>query len=1341
MTSLNIKASRVILIVVILAILLLVPIASADAFSQWTFANGCWTSTNDTYTRMMWNSTGDSSWSTPAGVTSVNLLAVAGGGGAGGHVAGTNAGSGGGAGGFRYVTGFGVSGLIKISVGAHGTGGTSAGTKGSNGGNSSFGVNGGTEGVDLITARGGGGGAASSGVGVINGNDGGSGGGGGWNGVTQGTVGAASPAGQGSAGGLTSGNDGGAGAGGGANSVGGASSGVFGGPGGNGKQCPIDGNATWYAGGGGGGSYGAAAGPDGQGLIGKGGTGTTTSTTASAGGDGNDGIAIALFHTPSTLVADFTTNVSSGPAPLTVAFTDTSTNTTTVINAYSWVFGDLGAGNTSALQNPTHVYTSPGTYTANLTISNVTLSASSSKTKTITANVTLSADFVGAPTSGFVPQAVSFADLSTGAGIYAWNWSFGDGTYSEVQNPAHTYTTAGAFPVSLTVTGLDGTNTKTVSPYINIAAGSAFIGEPNFSTTYALGVRFTDLYPTNHLTWNWSFGDTYYNTTQNPRHFYSVADRYNVSLTTTTTAFGTNTTSITNYINLTSDLPNVVSWMHMDGSPGGTTFTDLQGNAWLAVAATTQVSPGEFGTASGQFAAVNSRLSTPTSSAFNFGTSNFTIEQWVNLSSSGNNQFIISRTTNAATRVDGWGLYHSTASGTSNAWVFWLGNAATGSTGTFTIPLNQRSHVVIQRTFGTVVVSVNGVAVASASGLSGNYDTSNGIAYGNPLSGGAVSSAQMFLDETRISNVARWATSSGPSMLFSPPTIAYNGDLFPTAQNPNPGSVLRFKTDPSIPSAATIANGTNRQRTTQIQNVNITNNISVTEIFPATHIFIAGVTANSTTYSGINFTFVNIDNSLGVMQVNMTRPGGFSTTGLTSSRASIFDANTIYYNYTPPNDIDYSEDIQYFGNGFLGNLTNGVYFPVTNFIATNVTYLDWVTYSNFTISNNAPIVLETPVVFIPRNNWSANQFDWDFGDGTVINNDTAGLETHIYTTPGTYSVSLRSYLWQNGSVTNSTTLTNSITAVYNASYVKADFVGTPTSGSPGLNVAFTDLSVFGASNATSGRTYNWSFGDNGFTLQPYSNTIGNVNHVYTNLGTFTVTLRVNNTLNSSTEMKLNYITISTSQNANTWYTQRLVRLKALTAQGVPIMGANISAVFLSSSLPNTSISWIQSAFGVTAAVAQQMLDGSLLMSDITGGDGSTTFMMFPGIRYGISIQNATSGLNFHTTILPNDNDYMIYCPDVPTFSQNITQRQLVNTSLFITEPNNTYITFNIIYQDNSGLTSNVRWNVTEWDNMTPMYYKDFGNPLTLPVSDSYTVPNIRGQQWKFWYNATRSGLA
>jgi hypothetical protein len=68
------------------------------------------------------------------------------------------------------------------------------------------------------------------------------------------------------------------------------------------------------------------------------------------------------------------------------------------------------------------------------------------------------ANFSSAPNSGTAPLAVAFTDLSTGT-ITSRSWTFGDGASSVLASPAHSYTAAGTYSVSLTVTGPGGTNT------------------------------------------------------------------------------------------------------------------------------------------------------------------------------------------------------------------------------------------------------------------------------------------------------------------------------------------------------------------------------------------------------------------------------------------------------------------------------------------------------------------------------------------------------------------------------------------------------------------------------------------------------------------------------------------------------------------------------------------------------------------------------------------------------------------------------------------------------------------------------------------------------------------
>lgn len=63
--------------------------------------------------------------------------------------------------------------------------------------------------------------------------------------------------------------------------------------------------------------------------------------------------------------ASFDADPTIGEAPLTVQFTDTSSDSDGTVVSWNWEFGD---GGTSTAQNPSHTYNSAGTYTATLTV-------------------------------------------------------------------------------------------------------------------------------------------------------------------------------------------------------------------------------------------------------------------------------------------------------------------------------------------------------------------------------------------------------------------------------------------------------------------------------------------------------------------------------------------------------------------------------------------------------------------------------------------------------------------------------------------------------------------------------------------------------------------------------------------------------------------------------------------------------------------------------------------------------------------------------------------------------------------------------------------------------------
>ncbi|MBN1479284.1 PKD domain-containing protein [candidate division KSB1 bacterium] len=79
-------------------------------------------------------------------------------------------------------------------------------------------------------------------------------------------------------------------------------------------------------------------------------------------------------------VANFSGSPTTGTAPLSVNFTDQSTNSPT---SWSWNFGD---GGTSTAQNPSHTYTAVGTFTVSLTATNGCGSDTETKTNYITVN-------------------------------------------------------------------------------------------------------------------------------------------------------------------------------------------------------------------------------------------------------------------------------------------------------------------------------------------------------------------------------------------------------------------------------------------------------------------------------------------------------------------------------------------------------------------------------------------------------------------------------------------------------------------------------------------------------------------------------------------------------------------------------------------------------------------------------------------------------------------------------------------------------------------------------------------------------------------------------------------
>lgn len=259
-------------------------------------------------------------------------------------------------------------------------------------------------------------------------------------------------------------------------------------------------------------------------------------------------------------VAAFSGTPLSGKAPLTVVFTDASTN---FPDTWNWSFGD---GAFSTLQNPTHTYLAQGNYSVSLTVSND--AGSNTLTKTGYVNVSQMnppvANFTATPRMGGAPLTVSFTDTSTNSPT-SWNWTFVHAYgylnhgYSSAQNPVFTFPGAGNYSVQLTASNAGGSNTLLREGYI-------FVYVPvvaNFTTTNAttgpkpLTVWFTDLSSGSPTSWYWEFGDiatVNTSTVQNPGHTYDTVGVYSVNLSVAN-AYSTSYLLRQNYINVTSPPP------------------------------------------------------------------------------------------------------------------------------------------------------------------------------------------------------------------------------------------------------------------------------------------------------------------------------------------------------------------------------------------------------------------------------------------------------------------------------------------------------------------------------------------------------------------------------------------------------------------------------------------------------------------------------------------------------------------------------------------------------------------------------------------------------------------
>ncbi|HET9085138.1 MAG TPA: PKD domain-containing protein, partial [Candidatus Limnocylindrales bacterium] len=145
-------------------------------------------------------------------------------------------------------------------------------------------------------------------------------------------------------------------------------------------------------------------------------------------------------------------------------------------NPTSWLWTFPDDGTTSTLQDPlNHTFASPGTYIVTMVATNSLGSSTASMGITVVAPTTV--DFNYTLSSPNAPSIATFTNNSSpGATAYAWSFGAGEGTSTQ-ENPTHTYSTAGTYSVTLTVTYPSGPISVTKS----VTLGSALCTVPSFN--------------------------------------------------------------------------------------------------------------------------------------------------------------------------------------------------------------------------------------------------------------------------------------------------------------------------------------------------------------------------------------------------------------------------------------------------------------------------------------------------------------------------------------------------------------------------------------------------------------------------------------------------------------------------------------------------------------------------------------------------------------------------------------------------------------------------------------------------------------------------------------------
>jgi len=786
-------------------------------------------------------------------------------------------------------------------------------------------------------------------------------------------------------------------------------------------------------------------------------------------------------------VANFSSNVTSGYAPLTVKFTDLSENAT------SWLW-DFGDGTNATEQNVSHTYTSVGKYTVNLTVSNADGSDSEVKTKYIIVNEPLPgapvANFTANVTSGTAPLDVQFNDASTGnVSSYAWDFD-NDGTVdSTEQNPVYTYAAAGNYTVNLTASNAGGIDSKVKTEYIVVSEPLPGAPVADFAATPTSGdapltVNFTDASAGTVSSYAWDFDNdgTVDSTKQNPVYTYNATGNYTVNLTVAN-AGGSDSKVKTEYIIVSEPLP---------GAPvADFTATPTSGDAPLTVNFT-DTSTGTISSYAWDFDNDGKVDSTKQNPVYTYNAAgNYTVNLTV-ANAGGSDSKVKTEYIVVSEPLPGAPVANFTANRTSGTAPLdvQFTDASTGTVSSYAWDFDNDGNVdsTKQNPVYTYAAAGNytvNLTVANAGGSDSKVKTEY-IVVSEPL------------PEAPVANFTANVTS-GTAPLDVQFNDASTGNVSSYAWDfDNDGKVDSTKQNPVYTYAAagnytvnlTVANAGGNDSKVK------TEYIVVSEPLPGAPV--------------ANFT-ANVTSGTAPLDVQFTD----ASTGTISSYAWDFD-NDGNVDSTEQNPVyTYTATGNYTVNLTVANAGGSDSKVKTEYIVVSEP-LPGAPVANFTANvttGTAPL----DVQFNDASTGNVSSYAWDFdNDGTV--DSTEKKPTHTYAAAGTYTVNL-TVTGPDGSDSEVKTGYIDVSSTSPSKLVAA-FSASPTSGKVPLKVAFTDTSTGTPTK------WIWDFGDGSKSY------LQNPTHKYSKAGVYTVNLTVKNTAGKNTVTKTDYIKVITKPVAN-----------------------------------------------------------------------------------------------------------------------------------------------------------------------------------------------------------------